>query len=156
MPNQNQNPLNFASLPNSRIRPRKPTDQAFTFRILAQDPDDIGYSNDNFDTTANEPASSDRGKSTTEGNTILIEKNKNRTYITLRNLDSDNPIVYGYADNALMDLLNTPIEGVSLEDSGFVLRAGDSVDLETPLEIYVRSHAPAGEPVLVAVDYGIG
>lgn len=154
------NPNEFASLPNSRIRPRKATDEAFTFQMYAQDPDGGDYTDDQFDTapTPSEATAlaADRGKTTIIGNTILIEKNSTRTYITLRNLDSENSIVYGYDDVAALDLATLPVVGSTAEGAGMVLKAGDSVDLEVPNVVYVRSHAPAGEKVLVAVDYGIG
>jgi hypothetical protein len=156
------NDKDFASLPNSRIRPRKATDAAFSYKVLAQHPNGAGYTDDQFDTSVDGPSdatteATDRGKSTTNGNTILIEKNTTRTYVTLRNLDSENSINYGYTDDPDMEDDGSGITlGQSLEGAGMTLKAGDSVDLEVPNCIYVRSIATDDSHVIVAVDYGIG
>lgn len=159
------NDKDFASLPNSRIRPRKATDAAFTYKIKAQEPDAVDYTNDGLDTTDPNPQeattnAADRGKTTINGNTLLIEKNTTRTYVTLRNLDPENSINYGYTDSPNMDKdANIDVGAIGTHDgenAGMTLKAGDSVDLEVPNCIYVRSLAADDSPVLIAVDYGIG
>lgn len=63
--------------------------------------------------------------------TTIRPANVNRTYMTLRNLDPTNPIRYGY-----------PAQFGSLSLDGFLLKAGDAVDLESTEE--VRAIASGG------------
>lgn len=49
--------------------------------------------------------------------------NVNRTYLTLRNMDLGNDIYYAY------DIADLPAQG-------FLIRFGESVDLESPQEIF--------------------
>lgn len=140
MPNNITNPADLASFPNSRIRPRKATRAADTYHILASSDGTIGA----LDTTVTPPQNTDRGSITTQGNVVVAEENENRTYLTLRNIDAERSVRYGYVDR------NT------LADDGFELRAGDSVDLEAPTAIYVVGIATDNLQVRCCIDFGEG
>lgn len=104
----------LASFQNSRIRPRNATTTAQTGSVTIS----------NVTETTIRPA------------------NVNRTYMTLRNLDSTNPIRYGY-----------PAQYGTLSVDGFLLKAGDAVDLESTEEI--RAIASGGS-VISCWDEGSG
>ncbi len=128
----------LASFPNTRERPRKPTLTADTGRVMVKQNGDIGT----FDTT-NGVTVSDEGKQTTNGNTIVKAYDQDRTYLTLRNVSPADAIVYGYRDRA--DLNNT----------GMILRAGDSVDIDSLDTIYARGISGSMD-IDVRIDFGRG
>lgn len=127
----------LSSFPNTRERPRKPTQTADTYDVSALVPA-VGPIDPN-NTTITE---ANIGQQTIGGNTILAASNADRTYITIRNLDPTDAIAYGYVDK-------------NLTDEGMILRAGDSADLETiDTPVYVRSLGAAA--IDVRVDEGEG
>lgn len=137
---------NFASFPNSRNSSRSSTKTSDTYALLAKWFDnglDLPVAG-GFDTVANEPAEINRGDATLNGNTILIEKNRTRTYTILRNVDSSEGIVYGYVDRD------------DLETTGMILRAGDTVELDNKNAIYIRSIATDSSDIECRVDFGLG
>ena len=131
----------LGSFPNTRQRPRKPTIDADTAQVLAKDALGVPDISSVADLVSDDKT--DEGKLTTNGNTILRARNLDRTYLTLRNIDPSENIAYGYRDRA------------NLATSGMILRAGDSVDIDSPKIIFVRSLALGGD-VLTAYDEGIG
>jgi hypothetical protein len=139
----NQNPVNannFASLPNSRNSSRTSTKVADTYCFLALFPTGGGA----FDPSLVEPVFGDIGVETVNGNTILAPKNRTRTYLILRNVDSAETIKYGYEDRA--DLATT----------GMTLRAGEPVEIDSKQVLYVRSIATDSSDVECCVDFGLG
>jgi len=76
-------------------------------------------------------------------NTEIIGINENRTYITLRNENTTagNDVRYDYIDNA--DILT----------EGFLLKAGEAVDLESKSAIFARATTNA---INLSVDEGEG
>ena len=128
----------LASFPNTRERSRKPTLTADTGKVLVKQNGTIWT----FDTT-NGVVVSDEGKQTTNGNTIVKATDQDRTYLTLRNVSPADAIVYGYRDRA--DLNNT----------GMILRAGDSVDIDSLDTIYARGISGSTD-IDVRIDYGRG
>ena len=128
----------LASFPNTRERPRKPTLTADTGRVMVKQSGVTGT----FDTT-NGVTVSDEGKVTTNGNTIVKASDSDRTYLTLRNVSPADSLVYGYRDRS--DLNNT----------GMILRAGDSVDIDSLDTIYARGISGSTD-IDVRVDFGRG
>ena len=117
----------LASFPNTRERPRRPTQTADTYSV-----DALTSAVGPFDTSTTEITEADIGTQTTNGNTIAAPIDPDRTYLTLRNLDPLNSIVYGYKDLA------------DLDTEGMILKAGDSADLDAIDDpIYIRSIGPA-------------
>ena len=132
----------YASLPNSRQRPRKPTQEADTFIIHIPVDNTIGV----IDPSVDPVTSANRGNVTFNGNSILIENNQNRTLLTLRNVHASAYIRYGFVDRP------------TLNQDGLLLKAGDSVDLESPQVVYVARELndESGEEIEVDVHFGIG
>jgi hypothetical protein len=112
----------LASFPNTRERPRKPTLTSDTGRIMANGNTTIGI----FDPSGGVVVG-DEGKVTVNGNTVVKAYDPDRTYITLRNVDPSEAMVYGYRDRANLHL------------TGMILKAGDSVDCDSLDTIYARS-----------------
>lgn len=79
----------------------------------------------------------------TGSNTLIAAANSNRTYITLRNENTTagEDMRYDYFDNG------------SILSQGFLLKAGEAVDLETRGEIYGRGTSAT---LLISVDEGQG
>jgi hypothetical protein len=79
----------------------------------------------------------------TGSNTLISAANPNRTYLTLRNENgtSGNDIRYDYFDNP------------NILTEGFLLRAGEAVDLEATQDIYAQGVASS---VVCSVDEGQG
>ena len=76
-------------------------------------------------------------------NTLVAAANSNRTYITLRNENTTagDDIRYDYFDN------------VNILTEGFLIKAGEAVDLENQSAIYARAVANI---VSLSVDEGQG
>jgi hypothetical protein len=76
-------------------------------------------------------------------NTLVSPANPNRTYVTIRieNTTSGDDLRYDYFDNA------------SILTEGFLLKAGEAVDLEGFNPIYVRAIV---NTILLSVDEGSG
>jgi hypothetical protein len=76
-------------------------------------------------------------------NTTIIAPNSNRTYVTIRNENTaaNNDIRYDYFDNP------------SILTEGFLLKAGEAVDLETKGSIFARATTAT---VNLSVDEGEG
>lgn len=76
-------------------------------------------------------------------NTQLVPQNMNRTYLTLRSeaTSSGQDIRYDYFNNP------------NILTEGFILKAGEAVDLESPTEVWARA---VTSPVVVSVDEGEG
>ena len=74
--------------------------------------------------------------------TVIHAANPNRTYLTLRNLDPTLNLQYGY-----------PSQFGALLTQGFLLKAGDAVDLESTEEIRAIG---IGGAVAVCYDEGSG
>jgi hypothetical protein len=76
-------------------------------------------------------------------NTLISPANPNRTYLTLRSTAtaSGDDLRYDYFDNP------------NILTEGFLLKAGEAVDLESPQTIYARGVA---NPVTATVDQGEG
>lgn len=106
-------PGGLASFQNSRVKPRKATETADTDQIT------IGLTE-----------------------TLVRVANANRTYLSVRNLDSANPIFYGY-----------PAHFGNLLTKGFQLKGGDAIDIESTQEIRAIG---LGGSVLVCIDEGQG
>lgn len=135
----------LASFPNTRQRPRKPTQESFTRNYTLPTNGTTGL----LDTGAggfDQTDDSNEGQVTTVGNMLIKAYMQERTYITLRNLGSAQNIRYRYKD--------ATVDGAGFT-TGMTLRAGDSVDLESPEMIFVENMDGA-EPVEIAIDWGIG
>jgi hypothetical protein len=106
-----------ASFKNSRIAARKPTTNAYTQKYSVP----VG-----------------------PGNVMVISADPNRTYLTVRNSNSDvnDHIRYGYSS---MPNLNV---------DGMLLRGGEAADLEAPNPLWVRNLAAV--PILLLFDIGEG
>lgn len=104
----------LASFTNSRLKPRNATSVAQTFKVTI----------DNVVETTIRPA------------------NANRTYLTLRNDDAVNTILYGY-----------PANFGNLLTQGFVLKFGDAVDIESLQEVKAIALVA---PVIASIDEGSG
>ena len=128
----------LASFPNSRIRPRKPTASAITRGRTLEPAGTLGPVNP----AVTEPVEADEDSQTVNGNTVINARNLNRTYITIRNVDPSDAMAYGYEDT------------IDLALDGMILRAGDSVDLESPQTIYGISLGIAS--INIRFDRGIG
>jgi hypothetical protein len=76
-------------------------------------------------------------------NTLIAPLTPNRTYITIRSTatTSGDDIRYDYFDNP------------NMLTQGFLLKAGEACDLESPQAIYARAVA---NPVLCTIDEGEG
>ena len=76
-------------------------------------------------------------------NTLVRPLNQNRTYLTLRSeaVTAGDDIRYDYFDNP------------AILTEGFLLKAGEAVDLESPQAIYARAVA---NPVNYSIDEGQG
>lgn len=76
-------------------------------------------------------------------NTLIAPTNLNRTYLTLRNLDTtpNHDLRYDYFDNPL------------ILTKGFLLKAGEAIDLESPQTVYGRATLA---DVLIDTDEGQG
>ena len=74
-------------------------------------------------------------------NRLLLDADANRTYVELRNLGPCD-IVYGYSDDPL------------LIDNGELLRADESVKLESPQTIYALNLG--GVATYINFDKGVG
>jgi hypothetical protein len=76
-------------------------------------------------------------------NTLIAPLTPNRTYITIRSTatSAGDDIRYDYFDNPLM------------LSEGFLLKAGEACDLESPQAIFARGTA---SPVICTVDEGEG
>ena len=76
-------------------------------------------------------------------NTLIAPLTPNRTYITLRSTatTASDDIRYDYFDNP------------NMLTEGFLLKAGEACDLESPQTIFARATA---NPVLCTVDEGEG
>lgn len=133
------NAQNFASFPNSRNSSRSSTKTSDTYAVVALF-DPAGT----IDTGVTEITDAHIGVDTLEGNTILTAKNRTRTYLILRNVDSAEGIVYGYEDRN------------DLEATGMILRAGDVVELDNKNVIYIRSIATDTSDIECRVDFGLG
>lgn len=109
----------LASFPNTRQRPRKPTRVADVYGGIAP---------------INVPV-------------LAKEANKGRTYLTIRNINNQDTLVYGYGPQAN--------DMQFLMDNGMHLRAGDSMDIEAyEQDIYVMSIGLT--PVQYRLDEGRG
>lgn len=80
---------------------------------------------------------------TSSPNTLISAANLNRTYLTLRNENATagNDIRYAYSDSP------------TILTTGFLLKAGEAVDLESPQDVYARAVVAN---VLVSTDEGTG
>lgn len=78
----------------------------------------------------------------TDVTSVIRPSNVNRTYMTLRNKSLGVDIYYAYA-------------AADLPANGFLIRFGESVDLESPEAIYAVS-AVAGQVVPICIDEGSG
>lgn len=80
---------------------------------------------------------------TSSPNTQIVPANDNRTYITLRSeaTTTGDDVRYDYTDN------------VNILTEGFLLKAGEAIDLESKSAIYARSVTNA---VTISVDEGQG
>ena len=76
-------------------------------------------------------------------NTLVASVNPNRTYITLRSGASTA------GDDLRYDYFNNP----NILTEGFLLKAGEAVDLENQSDIYARAVV---NPVSASVDEGSG
>lgn len=136
----------IGSFPNSRIKTRKPTVFATTYKVIAifdQTPGPIDLSVVDID-------DSHIGQKTINGNTIVSPATSTQTYLTLRNIDPSEPIFYGYA-------LKDQDDAIDLLDQGQLLRAGDSVDIEvTASVVLVRSASSLNQDIDCRIDRGIG
>lgn len=76
-------------------------------------------------------------------NTTIVTPNTNRTYITIRNENTTagEDLRYDYEDNA------------NILTEGFLLKAGEAIDLETKGVIYGRA---VSAPVNLSCDEGQG
>lgn len=79
----------------------------------------------------------------TGANTLIAPATPDRTYITLRSeaTTAGDDLRYDYFDNA------------SILTEGFLLKAGEAVDLESPETIYARGVV---NPVQTSIDEGRG
>jgi hypothetical protein len=79
----------------------------------------------------------------TGSNTLISGAKPNRTYITLRSTatTAGDDLVYDYFDNP------------SILSEGFILKAGEAVDLESPQAIYACGVV---NPVICSIDEGEG
>ena len=133
----------LASFPNTRERPRKPTQSSSTYQV-----DALVAAAGPVDPTAITITSANIGQQTQNGNTILAAPNSDRTYLTLRNLSPSENLVYSYKPVGEADDPN-------MDDNGMILRAGDSADLEDIDSVYyVRSLGAAD--VDCRIDEGEG
>ena len=128
----------LASFPNTRERPRKPTLTSDTKSVSVAPQGSTG----SFVTSGVVILPSDEGKITTMGNTVVKASDSERTYITLRNVDAKDAIVYGYRDRS------------DLNTTGMILRAGDSVDIDSLDTIFCRGLGVGS--IDVRVDFGKG
>ena len=138
-----QNPTDFASLPNSRNSSRTSTKNSDTFASVAIF-DDAAGPLDTSDPSFNETDVANRGIVTTNGNTLLIEKNRTRTFLILRNIDSAETIVYGHVDRP------------TLKDDGMILRAGEPVEIDSKNPVYVKSVATDSSDINLRIEFGLG
>lgn len=77
------------------------------------------------------------------GNTLVAPANTNRTYVTLR---SENTLA---GDDLRYDYFDNP----AILTQGFLIKAGEAVDLENQSDIYARAVTNA---VVCSVDEGQG
>lgn len=137
----------LGSFPNTRLRSRKPTKKAVTYKVIAIYDDTAGP----IDLTTQDPVDDTIiGQKTVNGNTIVSPYSSEQTYLTLRNIDPAEPVFYGYADIGADD-------NIDLLDQGQLLRAGDSVDIEvTESVVLVRSASSVDTDVDCRIDRGQG
>lgn len=76
-------------------------------------------------------------------NTLIAPANSNRTYVTIRSeaVTAGDDLRYDYFDNP------------SILTQGFLLKAGEAIDLENQSDIYARAVV---NPVSISVDEGSG
>jgi hypothetical protein len=135
----------IGSFPNTRIRSRKPTKKAKTYKVIAIWDNSAGP----IDTTV-EVTEAMIGQKTTNGNTIVSPASSEQTYLTLRNIDPSEPVFYSYVDIGESD-------AIDLLDQGQLLRAGDSVDIEvTESVVLVRSASSVSTDIDCRIDRGQG
>ena len=150
----------YASFPNSRIKPRSSTTNAFTYQVPLVD-----Y---------------------TQPPTLVATATPNRTYIILKNLDLVNNFWYTYATTSAVNPSVVPTFGVTddiifytgtgtlyqkqddgtttnwipvnIQDVGERVEPLQSASLESPQDIYCSTDAaaPVVPAVLVGVDQGTG
>ena len=107
----------LASFPNSRIKTRNPTTQEFTPIVTCA------------------PGVA----------TKVLVADLNRTFATVRNLDSSSPVYYGFVST---------IDG-TVANGGFVIEPLESANgIPTLQDIWIYN--PSGSPINVAIDYGEG
>lgn len=126
----------LASYPNSRVKPRSATEQAFTL-VRAVNV---------VDAAAGSPLP-DGGVVTANGNTQILPADPDRTYIELQNTHETQDIVYAYSDLANMEQADNGI-------GGFLLRAGASISLESKGPVFCKSKG--ANVVTVNIDIGRG
>lgn len=78
------------------------------------------------------------------GNTIARPANDYRTYLQLRNESTTQSMRYGYEDR------------VNLSTTGFLLKPGEAVIIESPQEIYTVVDAASLGPITTDWEEGIG
>jgi hypothetical protein len=74
--------------------------------------------------------------------TLVSDYNENRTYITIRNKSGSVDLLYAYSS-------------ADLTSNGFLLKFGESTDLESVQTLYAKS-ATVGQTVAICVDEGMG
>ncbi len=76
-------------------------------------------------------------------NTLIAAANPNRTYVTIRSeaTTAGDDLRYDYFDNP------------NIITQGFLLKAGEAIDLENQSDIYARA---VSNPVSISVDEGSG
>jgi hypothetical protein len=75
-------------------------------------------------------------------NTLLVPANVNRTYLNIKNDSLTTYVRYDYEDT-----------GATLATDGFLLAPGAAVDIEAPLDVWVRA---LGANVDISIDEGEG
>lgn len=78
------------------------------------------------------------------GNTIARVANPYRTYLQLRNTSATQSLRYGYEDR------------VNLDTTGFLLKAGEAVIIESPQEVYTVVDSASVGPIPTDWEEGIG
>ena len=74
--------------------------------------------------------------------TLIAAANIDRTSIMVRNLDASVTMKYGYASD------------INAADKGFSLKAGETVSLDDPGDIY--GYQTSGGAILMSYDEGVG
>lgn len=78
------------------------------------------------------------------GNTIARPANPYRTYLQLRNESTTQDLRYGYEDR------------VNLDTTGFLLKAGEAIIIDSLQEIYTVVDSASVGPIPSAWEEGIG